>query len=128
MSEWLDSAIDWFNQQVEPGTFFSWDFNVRALLAILIVSVICGGVGSLVVSSKDLVGLFVLALATFGVLGFLYNDLVLTSFNRSLALARRVRVRICNTLFIVMLAAVVNLCINLVGVLLINAVLIVPAA
>src|SRR5262249_10815991 len=58
----------------------------------------------------------------------LYNDLTLTSFNRSLALSRRIRVRLCSYLFIILLALIVNLCLKVVGALLINALLIVPAA
>ena len=50
------------------------------------------------------------------------------SFNPSLALSRRVPVRLCNYLFVILLALIVNLCLRTVGVLLINALLIVPAA
>jgi zinc transport system permease protein len=80
------------------------------------------------VTSKDLTVLLILALATAPVLAWLYNDLIFTSFNSSLARSRRVRVRLCNYLFIVLLAVIVNLCLRTVGALLINALLIVPAA
>src|SRR5262249_55203268 len=80
------------------------------------------------VSSADLVRLFFLVLATGGVLALMYNSFVLASFNPSLALSRKVRVRLCNFTFIVLLALIVNLSLHTVGALLINAMLIVPAA
>jgi zinc transport system permease protein len=58
----------------------------------------------------------------------LYNDLLLASFNSSLALSRRVPVKRVNYLFIILLALTVNLCLRFVGALLINALLIIPAA
>jgi zinc transport system permease protein len=82
----------------------------------------------LTVSSADLTTLALLAAATFLVLAWLYNWLLLTSFNNSLALSRRVPVRWCNYLFVMLLAVIVNLCLRCVGVLLINALLVVPAA
>src|SRR5258708_1656242 len=80
------------------------------------------------VSSEDIVRLFFLVLATAGLLALMYNDFVLASFNPSLALSRKVRVRLCNSLFIVLLALIVNLSLHTVGALLINAMLVVPAA
>ena len=66
--------------------------------------------------------------ATGIVLAVMYNDFVLASFNPSLALSRKVRVRLCNFTFIVLLALIVNLSLHTVGALLINAMLVVPAA
>src|SRR5260370_28528347 len=57
-----------------------------------------------------------------------YNSLVFTSFNTSLARSRRVSVRLCNYLFIALLGLIVNVCLQIVGALLINGLLIVPAA
>jgi len=76
----------------------------------------------------DIVYLAILAVVTLLVLGWMYNDLVFASFNPSLARSRQVRVRLCNYVFIVLLAVVINMCLQAVGVLLINALLIVPAA
>jgi zinc transport system permease protein len=76
-------------------------------------------------TADDIEWLFWLALLT-GV--FLYNDSVFASFNTSLARSRGVRVRLCQYLFIMLLGIIVNLSIQIVGVLLINALLIVPAA
>jgi zinc transport system permease protein len=72
-----------------------------------------------------MVGLFV---ATAAVLVPFYNSILLASFNPSLARSRGIRVRFCNYILIVLLALIVNLCIKAVGVLLINAFLVVPAA
>ena len=57
-----------------------------------------------------------------------YNQFILASFNPSLARSRGIRVSLNNYLFIVLLALIVNFSISAVGVLLINALLIVPAA
>lgn len=80
------------------------------------------------VTSFDLTLLAGLLAILLGFLGVTYNQLVFTSFNPSLARSRRIPVRLCNYAFIVILALVVNLCLKAVGVLLINALLIVPAA
>jgi len=80
------------------------------------------------VSSEDIIRLFFLVVATGAVLAWMYNDFVLASFNPSLALSRKVRVQLCNFIFIVLLALIVNLSLHTVGALLINAMLVVPAA
>jgi zinc transport system permease protein len=79
-------------------------------------------------TGTDLVIMFLLLLVTLAFLIFFYNPLVLTSFNPSLARSRQVRVRLCHYLFIALLGVIINLCLNIVGTLLINALLIVPAA
>jgi zinc transport system permease protein len=235
---WLDRAIDALTRLAPPGTFFHLSFTVKALLALTLVSLCCGAIGSLVVggrmaffsdalahcsfagisigfliftglfakartdkefwewvtpimvafgilagcgivyvrtrtalssdtvigvffagavglaaalrallrsralfnledflfgnpltvSGENLVVLAVLMLLTFLLLSWVYNHLLLTSFNSSLALSRRVPVQLANYLFIILLAAIVNLCLRFVGALLINALLIIPAA
>lgn len=80
------------------------------------------------IQAQDLIQLGALAVVTAGFLVWQYNGLVFTSFNLSLARSRRVAVRLCNYLFIVLLALIVNLSVKTVGALLINALLIVPAA
>ena len=57
-----------------------------------------------------------------------YNQLVFASFNPTLARTRGLTLTLNNYLFIVLLALVVNLSIKAVGALLINALLVVPAA
>lgn len=80
------------------------------------------------VTAANLAVLLVLVVATLLVLAFMYNQLVFASFNPSLARSRNVPLRLCNYLFIALLALIVNLSIKTVGVLLINGLLIVPAA
>lgn len=72
-----------------------------------------------------LAGLLVLVLIF---LATRFNTLVFGGFNPTLARSRGGAVRVTNYLFIVLLAMVVNLSIKAVGVLLINALLVVPAA
>lgn len=235
-TEWLDACIQAITGLAPPGTYLSLSFNVRGLMAVVLVSLICGAVGSLVVSnrmaffsdalahcalagvalgflmalligvrdreafyawiiaimvafgilvgvsiafvrertglasdtvigvffagaigfgamltkavssrayisletilfgdpimatSQDICILFLLALVTAGMLVVLYNSMVFTSFNPSLARSRRIRVRLCNYLLIILLGLIVNLCLKTVGSLLINGLLIVPAA
>jgi zinc transport system permease protein len=76
----------------------------------------------------DLVMIAGLFAATAVILIPCYNSILLASFNPSLARSRGIRVRLCNYILIVLLALIVNLCIKAVGVLLINAFLVVPAA
>jgi zinc transport system permease protein len=233
---WLKEVIDQLSRLAPEGTMYSFGFNVRALLAILLVSLICGVVGSMVVGNRmaffsdalahcafagvglglllalwtgarrqeDVIGLITLIMIGFGCLvgvaiafvreksglasdtvigvffagamglgalilqplgrisylnpenflfgdpvlvtneellwiallavgtallmGWMYNFVVFASFNPSLARSRRIPVRLCNYLFILLLAVIVNLCLKIVGALLINALLIVPAA
>jgi zinc transport system permease protein len=82
----------------------------------------------LMVSNTQLLILAGLVVVTVLMLARIYNHLLLASFNQSLALSRRVPVRLVNYLFIILLALTVNLCLRFVGALLINALLIIPAA
>jgi zinc transport system permease protein len=85
--------------------------------------------GSLVfVIEEDLVNLILVGVVTAGVLCWRYNQMTFASFHTSLARTRRVNLRLNNYLFIVLLALVVNLSIKAVGALLVNALLVVPAA
>jgi zinc transport system permease protein len=84
--------------------------------------------GPMLVTPVDLVILIGLLILTVGILVWRYNDFMLASFNPSLARSRGVAVSLNNYIFIVLLALVVNFSISAVGVLLINAMLIVPAA
>jgi zinc transport system permease protein len=80
------------------------------------------------VADIDLVFLLALLAVVAGLFAWQYNQIVFASFNPSLARTRRIRIRLNNYLFIVLLALVVNLSIKAVGALLINALLVVPAA
>jgi zinc transport system permease protein len=79
-------------------------------------------------STGEVLVLFLLAAGVAIFLGSMYNSLVLAGANSSLALSRRVPVRLCHYLLIVVLALMVNLSLQIVGALLINGLLIVPAA
>lgn len=82
----------------------------------------------LTLRTVDLLYLCLLLLVAGLFLSIFYNFLVLSSVNPSLAMSRNVPVRLCRYLFVVLLGLVVNLCLFVVGALLINALLIVPAA
>jgi zinc transport system permease protein len=237
LTTWLQQIIDAITQAAPPGTFLSFSYNIKGLIAVILVGLICGAVGSLVVgnrmaffsdamahcafagialgllmavvgdaekdgpfytfgvpfvmvcfgalvglgiayvrentslASDTVIGVFFAGAIGFGAMLFralsqrstfnpenflfgdlisiavndllllaalavaatlsmsvMYNTLVFSSFNQSLARSRRVPLRLCNYLFILLLALIVNLCIKIVGALLINAFLIVPAA
>ncbi len=232
---WIANAVDRFTGLWPEGTFFSYDMNVYSLLAVFLVAIICGAVGSLVVANRMaffsdalahcsfagaafglLLGLIlrasdegfhqwiVIIMIQFGiVVGLLiafvqeksglpsdtvigvffagaiglggifvktvgsrkyfnlesflfgdpltvgppeilwliflllvtwiflianYNTLVFSSFNDSLAFSRRLRMRLSRYLFVALLGLIVNLCLQVVGALLVNALLIIPAA
>ena len=82
----------------------------------------------LFVSASEISYMAGLAVFTWVFLFFFYTRMVFSSFNSSLALSRRYPVNLLYYLFVILLALIVNLCLRYVGVLLINALLIVPAA
>ncbi|QVL33389.1 metal ABC transporter permease [Telmatocola sphagniphila] len=82
----------------------------------------------LFVKDFDIWYLLILLGLTIALLCFRYNYFLLETFNVSLARSRRIPVRVDQILLIVLLAMIVNLSICAVGMLLINAMLIVPAA
>src|SRR5262249_52469590 len=82
----------------------------------------------LLVQAPEILWLIFLLVVTWAFLIRNYNTLVFASFNDSLAFSRKLHVRLCRYLFIALLGLIVNLCLQVVGVLLVNALLIVPAA
>jgi len=52
MEDWLNGGITFLRQLFPPQTMLWYDFNVRAMLAVVLISVICGAVGSLVVGNR----------------------------------------------------------------------------
>ena len=85
--------------------------------------------GSIAVSTgEDLVRLAIPALLVPLILCFRNNAMALASFNPTLAKSRGLPVRLDSYLLVILLAVVVNTSIRSVGVLLVNALLIVPAA
>jgi zinc transport system permease protein len=80
------------------------------------------------VGDGELLSLLGLAIVTAGLVIWKYNQWVFATFNPSLVRSRGIWVRANNYLFILHLALLVNLSVKAVGVLLINALLVVPAA
>lgn len=120
------------------GVFFAGAMGLGAVL-LTAVTKIGGGRGSqnpetflfgdpMAVTSQHLVYLLILLFMTLLFLAWRYNGIVMASFNPSLARSRRVSVELGNYLFIIFLAMTVNACLKVVGALLINALLILPAA
>lgn len=116
------------------AVFFASAIGLAALLRKLIVSRSLFNLEDflfgdpLLASAGDLIMLFLLTLVTAGLLCLIYNPLLLSGFNNSLALSRRVPVQTVHYIFVMLLALIVNLCLRTVGVLLINALMVVPAA
>jgi zinc transport system permease protein len=116
------------------GVFFAGAMGLGAMLLKAVSSrgyfnlenFLFGEPGTATAPEIDL--LFWLAVVTACFLMFFYNHMVFASFSPSLARSRRVPARISQYLFITLLGMIVNLSIQIVGVLLINALLIVPAA
>ncbi len=79
-------------------------------------------------TGHELFFLILLLIGTAALLVWLYNRLVFASFNPSLARSRNFPVEFGNYAFIILLALIVNICLKVVGALLINALLILPAA
>ena len=82
----------------------------------------------LAVTPSDLLWLLLALVAGVIVWLFMYNALLLTSINSSLAHSRGIRTRLAECAFVVLVAVAVMLAIRWVGVMLINALLILPAA
>jgi zinc transport system permease protein len=82
----------------------------------------------LLVRADEVLWLGVLVVFVAVTLALIYNNLLLVGVSQSLALSRNVRGRLASYVFVMLLALVVNLCVRTIGVLLINALLIVPAA
>jgi zinc transport system permease protein len=116
------------------GVFFALALGFGAMLVTLVQKVSNVNLetflfGNLIyVPESDLILLCAALVLVTGVFLWRYNQLMFASFNPSLARTRRMDVTVNNYLFIVLLALVVNLSIKAVGALLINALLVVPAA
>ena len=82
----------------------------------------------LAVTPNDLVYLLIALIAGILLWAAMYNSLLLGSINASLARTRGVHTRVTECLFVVLVAVAVMLAIKWVGVMLINALLILPAA
>lgn len=116
------------------GVFFALALGVGAMLVRMVQQVsnvnletfLFGNV--YLIPESDLVLLCGALALVAGVFLWRYNQFMFASFNPSLARTRRMNVMVNNYLFIILLALVVNLSLKAVGALLINALLVVPAA
>lgn len=82
----------------------------------------------LTVGRNDLAVIAAVLIAAYVLWAVLYNQLLLLSVNRSLAASRGVRVMLVENIFVMMVAAAVMVSIRWVGILMINSLLILPAA
>src|SRR5262245_46572197 len=52
LTGFLDGIIGWINRLAPTDTFFFYPWNVNAFLAVILVSLVCGAIGSLVVGNR----------------------------------------------------------------------------
>jgi zinc transport system permease protein len=100
--------------------------NLRLFTNRPVEAILFGSTNS--VRTPQLIWLFGLLFVTAVVLYLRYNQMVFASFNPSLARSRRISVQWNNYAFVLLLALIVNICLQIVGVILINTMLLVPAA
>ena len=82
----------------------------------------------LTVQPEEILLLFLVLLAALAVWVLLFNQLLLVSVNADLAASKGVRVKLLEKLFVVIVAVIVTISIKWVGVLIINSLLVLPAA
>lgn len=80
------------------------------------------------ITANEIIVLFGILIVTLILWFNIFNKLVLISVNHSLARSRKVNVKLYEIIFIMILAVIVTFCIRWVGLLIINALLILPAA
>lgn len=80
------------------------------------------------ITTREIISLLVIFVVTFLFWFVAFNKLNAVSLNRTLAKSRRINVRLIENLFAVFIALIVTLSIKWVGILIINALLILPAA
>ena len=80
------------------------------------------------ITKREIISLLVIFVVTFLFWFAAFNKLNAVSLNRTLAKSRRINVRLIENLFAVFVALIVTLSIKWVGILIINALLILPAA
>jgi zinc transport system permease protein len=117
------------------GVFLSISLAIGASLLLfvsarmnthMLESVLFGSV--LTVNATDLNILFGVALGCAVLTAALYNSMLLASFSPTLAQARGVRVRLMEYVFVVMITVVTVACVKIVGAVLVEALLVIPAA
>ncbi len=82
----------------------------------------------LLVTKYDLYAVAALTAVSLFVVGLLYNQLVFISFDEEGARAARVKIRLINLVFALLVAATVSVCIQIVGVLVLSSLIALPVA
>jgi zinc transport system permease protein len=90
MTDWLDQILTLFSEQFPAGSSFWVTLNLKALLAVVLVSVICGAVSSLVIGNRmaffsDALAHCALSGVAIGLLAGLALDLVFEEWFREYA-------------------------------------------
>ena len=80
------------------------------------------------ITQVDLIWLLCALVAGITVWVFLFNPLLMTGISNPLAHTRRIRTKLTEAVFMVLIAIVVMMAIRMIGVMLINALLVLPAA
>ena len=80
------------------------------------------------ISKSDLLGLLVVFLIVLASWAILFNRLLIISVNQTLARSRGIKTQVIESIFAVLLAIIVALSIQWVGILIINALLVLPGA
>lgn len=80
------------------------------------------------VTENEILYLFIALILVIVIWAFIYNKLLLISINRELAASRGIKTVLYENIFVIVVAVVVMLSIKSVGILLINSLLILPAA
>ncbi len=80
------------------------------------------------ISASELLLLAIVLVVAVVMWAIIFNKLLLASVNADLASSKRVRVRLYNNLFVIMIALLVTISIKWVGIMIINSLLVLPAA
>lgn len=82
----------------------------------------------LTITDKDLVGIIIMVIIQFIILMFIFNKIFFTGLNEILAKSVGINDDIIEIIFAIQLAILVSFCIKIVGVLLVTALIIIPAS
>ena len=80
------------------------------------------------VTGTEILSLFITLIAVIIIWSLIYNKLLVISVNRELAVSRGIKTAVYENIFVIVVAVVVMMSIKWVGILLINSLLILPAA
>ncbi len=80
------------------------------------------------VTPKEILSLFITLVGVIVIWSFIYNKLLVISINKELAASRGIKTVVYENIFVIVVAVVVMMSIKWVGILLINSLLILPAA